>query len=86
MHIEKRGYSRHPWRLVTEDGREVCIPSEVQLPSTSGFGDTREAAVIPHAVMGNTRRECEAAAMRLLSGLIDQHLAAQADQGGGGDA
>lgn len=22
-HVEKRGYSRKPWRVVTEDGREL---------------------------------------------------------------
>jgi hypothetical protein len=33
MKIEKRSYSRKPWRLVNEEGLEIVIPRKFEHPS-----------------------------------------------------
>ena len=68
MRIEKRGYSDNPWRLVTSDNREVELPERFDHPM---LGET----VITGSVRGQTRRECEAAALALLEQLLLERAA-----------
>ena len=64
MHIEKRGYSSNPWRLIDSQGREVDIPMAFDHPDLG-------ATSIMHPVCGVTRKQCEAAALALLETLLN---------------
>jgi hypothetical protein len=64
MKIQKLGYSSNPWRLVTDDGREVALPERFEHPD---LGST----VIMMPIRGATRRECEQRALALLGRLLE---------------
>jgi len=63
MKIEKRSYSRNPWRLVTSDGREVAAPRSFDHPD---IGIT----VINESISGETKTECTDRALALLEMLL----------------
>lgn len=63
MHIEKRGYSSNPWRLVTSTGAEVTTSQNFKHPD---LGNTR----ITQSVSGATKKECTANALALLESYI----------------
>lgn len=63
MRIERRPYSRSPWRLITSEGKEVATPKGFDHP---GLGMT----VISSAVCGETKAECTANALALLEALL----------------
>ena len=65
MLIKKLSYSRHPWRLLTSDGREVSVKIAFD---HSDIGMT----VINGSVSGETKAECTAAALALLEKLISK--------------
>ena len=63
MEIKRLGYSAKPWRLLTKDGYEVCVPCTFDHPH---LGVTQ----ISEPVAGNTRKECEGNALALLEWLL----------------
>lgn len=63
MRIERRSYSRQPWRLVTESGTEVAAPVPFEHPS---IGWT----VIVEPICGATKSECTDKALALLDRLL----------------
>lgn len=65
MRIEKRSYSRHPWRLVTAEGAEVVAPVPFKHP---GLGMT----VVSQSISGETKAECIENALALLGRLMER--------------
>lgn len=65
MRIERRSYSRAPWRLVMDDGREVSAP---QAFDHAALG----ATVINGPICGNTKTECTENALALLEALLSR--------------
>jgi hypothetical protein len=65
MRIEKRNYSSKPWRLVTDDGREVSIPQEID----TGTG---KPTVMSWPICGKTRCAVEAQALALLGRMVEK--------------
>lgn len=63
MKIERRPYSRSPWRLVTSEGVEVYAPQAFDHPS---LGMT----VHNGPVCGETKTECTERALALLEALM----------------
>lgn len=63
MKIEKKNYSAAPWRLVTQEGREVYWPVAFDHPA---IGMT----VINHPICGETRAACTEQALVLLDYLL----------------
>ena len=59
MQIERRPYSRNPWRLVTSAGAEVELPERFAHPELG-------AVVIRGSIRGRTHAEREARALALL--------------------
>lgn len=60
MRIERRPYSRSPWRLVTSDGKEVYWKRPMDHPSLG-------ATVVEEPVCGETKTECVENALRALA-------------------
>lgn len=67
MKIDKKKYSAAPWRLVTQEGREVYWPAAFDHPA---FGMT----VINEPICGETRAECTEQALALLDYLLPYYL------------
>lgn len=67
MRIERRSYSRSPWRLITSDGLEVTAPRAIDHPTlgTTAFNES---------VCGETKAECTAKALALLEFLISKTI------------
>jgi len=65
MKIEKRNYSSNPWRLVTDGGKEVSVPTEID----TGSGGK---ALLSWPICGPTRSNVEAQALGLLERLLHQ--------------
>lgn len=63
MKIEKRNYSRKPWRLIAADGGEVTARTTFEHPS---LGWT----AITEPVCGDTKAECTQKALDLLELLM----------------
>jgi hypothetical protein len=63
MRIEKRSYSRAPWRLVTEAGAEVYAQIAFDHP---GLGMT----AFNQPICGDTKTECIENALALLGKLL----------------
>ena len=63
MKIERRSYSRSPWRLVTDDGREIYVPQAID---HEALGAT--VANVP--ICGETKAECIDNALGLLERLL----------------
>lgn len=63
MKIEKRGYSRKPWRLITSAGLEVWLPAGFDHPDIG-------VTVISEPVCGDTKAECTDKALALLEHLL----------------
>jgi hypothetical protein len=63
MKIEKLNYSRHPWRLLDSEGREVYTRQTMDHPS---IGMTAFSG----PVCGETKAECMASALALLESLM----------------
>lgn len=72
MRIEKRGYSRSPWRLITKDGVEVQLSIPFEHPS---LGWT----IISSSICGDTKSECIQRALDALGYLVRSRQA-PADQ------
>lgn len=64
MRIEKRGYSRSPWRLVTSAGIEISALRKFEHPH---LGWT----TVYEPIMGRTKTECYERALSLLEELWD---------------
>jgi len=60
MKIEKRSYSRSPWRLISSDGHELQWQRPMKHPD---LGQTW----VTEPVMGATKAECTERALELLS-------------------
>lgn len=68
MKIEKRNYSRKPWRLVTSDGKEVQGKVEFDHPDIG-------ATWILESICGDTKTECTEKAMQYLEFLFSKENA-----------
>lgn len=68
MQIKKMQYSAHPWRLLTDDGKEVMAPQNFSHPD---LGMT--SAMMP--VSGATKTQCTEQAPALLDMLIRRNAA-----------
>lgn len=62
MRIEKRGYSRNPWRLVTAAGTEISALRKFEHP-------TLGLTTVYQPIMGSTKTECSERALSLLAEL-----------------
>lgn len=60
MKIEKRNYSRSPWRLISSDGKELYWQRPMNHPD---LGQTW----VTEPVMGGTKAECTERTLELLS-------------------
>ncbi len=63
MKIEKRNYSRSPWRLVTDEGKEVTAKMPFEHP-TLGW------TYVDEIICGDTKAECVQRALDLLNLLM----------------
>jgi hypothetical protein len=63
MKIEKLNYSRHPWRLLDSEGREVYTRQSMDHPNLG-------VTAFSSPVCGETKAECTANALALLEFLI----------------
>lgn len=63
MKIERRIYSRAPWRLVTSEGKEVVVPQGFDHPDLG-------ATSVSESISGDTRAECTDKALALLESLL----------------
>lgn len=63
MKIERRPYSRKPWRLVTSKGAEIYVRQAFDHPDLG-------ATVIDGPVCGDTKAECTDAALAILETLL----------------
>lgn len=70
MKIERRGYSRAPWRLVTASGAEVYVRQAFDHPD---LGKT----LIDGPVCGDTKAECTDKALTLLGHLLERSRVTQ---------
>jgi hypothetical protein len=65
MKIERLNYSRHPWRLLDNEGREVYVPQAFDHPA---LGMTVHSG----PVCGATKTECVENALALLGTLLER--------------
>jgi hypothetical protein len=63
--IVKRNFSESPWRLETNDGRQVAYPKLVEHPD---FGMTKISA----PVCGATKAECLEKALAIMDDLVQR--------------
>ena len=80
MHIEKRSYSRAPWRLVTKDGREVTTAVPFTHPGGGGSLSRPMPTLIHQAISGDTKAECLQAALDLLERLLQRKEVTHGDE------